>query len=265
MVIKKIDFVQRLFFLKRNLNRRNKNLTAIVFAVTIFLTSCGIPKDVIRKIQSGKKEMIELPIDYAILFPKLTFEQWDQDYNSYNRFLTKDIMRTQMGLSYEVDGVQIWWCIPSAKTHVQLDTATMINDNKAVIGGWRIACDRKISYTDSAVYADKQIYRDYKVFADEKDDDVFLAITDTKFKLYSKQNGKKHFKSMTSKNYSIESGRFLMLYENSKTAAAISFIGIDKEERLIINSYAVQERKKKNVYITYEAVMSQLIFKRAAY
>ena len=82
--------------------------------------------------------MVNLPVDYCNLFPTLTFEQWDKDYNSFEKYLTRDILKTQMGLSYNNNGVQTWWCVPSARTHVQLDTNTMISDKNEIIGEWRI-------------------------------------------------------------------------------------------------------------------------------
>lgn len=234
----------------------------IFIGTIILLTSCGLPKEVLQVVDSRPKEMVELPIDYCNLFPTTTFEQWDKDYNSFDRYLTRDIMQTQMGLSYTINGVHIWWCVPSARTHVQLDTTTMIADNNAVVGNWRITCNRTITYEDSAVYADKKFYRTSKVVKDLKDDDVFLSMTADKFKLYAKEKGKNNFKKIAIKNYHIESKRYLMLYGLSKASAAISFVGLDKEGRLIINTYYVQERKVKGVYIVYQATMTQMIFKK---
>lgn len=236
--------------------------TVLITAVILTTVSCGVPKETMQHILTNKKETVDLPVDYANLFPTLTFEQWDKDYNSYERFLTNDIMRTQMGLSYELNGVHIWWCMPSARTHVQLDTATMINDDKAVIGEWSIVSNRRISYTDSAVYADRKIFRNSEIMMDDKETDIYLTLTDEKFNLYAKEKDKSDFKKVASKNYDIESKRYLMLYGLSRAGAAISFIGLDKEGRLIINSYWVQERKIKDTYITYQAVMTQMVFKR---
>ena len=240
-----------------------KNLPTIVVVVAILVTACGLPKEVMQKIQGGKKELIDLPLDYALLFPAPTFEQWDKDYNYYERYLTQDILRTQAGLSFNNHGVQTWWCMPSARTHVQLDTSTMIRDHKAIIGNWRIVCNRRISFVDSVVFADHKIYRDAILIHNETDADAFLSITDTKYSLYTADKAGDKFRRVTNKNYSIESKRFLLLYGASKAAAAVSFIGIDKEGRLINNTYMVQERKVKGSYITYEAVMVQLIYKRA--
>ncbi|MFM2226548.1 MAG: hypothetical protein RJA07_2750 [Bacteroidota bacterium] len=240
----------------------NKYLTLLLLTIALLTISCGVPKETLQHIQTSKKETVDFPVDYANLFPTLTFEQWDNDYNYYERYLTQDIMQTQMGLSYENNGVHTWWCMPSARTHVQLDTATMINDSKAVIGEWRSVCNRRILYSDSVVYADKKIYRNSKLVHNETDADAFLSITDTKFNLYGADKAGAKFKRIVSKKYELQSKRFLMLYNLSKASAAISFVGIDKEGHLIINSYSVQERKRKGIYITYEAVMIQMIYKR---
>ena len=242
---------------------RLKSINFIIGALTL-LTSCGIPKELLKVVDSRPKEMIELPLDYCNLFPTMDFEQWDNDYETFDRYLTRDIMKTQIGLSYTNNGVHTWWCIPSARTHVQLDTATMITDNNAVIGTWRIVCNRTITYEDSAVYADKKIYRTSKVVHDLKEDDIILSMTANKFNLYAKQKDKSKFKKFVIKNYHIESKRYLMLYGLSKAGAAISFIGLDKEGRLIINIYNVEERKVNGVYIVYQATMSQMVFKKMA-
>lgn len=234
----------------------------IFIGTALLLTSCGLPKEILQVVDSRPKEMVELPIDYCNLFPTTTFEQWDKDYKTFDRYLTQDIMQTQMGLSYTINGVHIWWCVPSARTHVQLDTTTMITDNNSIIGNWRIACNRTITYEDSAVYADNKFYRTSKVVNDLKDDDVFLSMTADKFKLYAKQKGNSNFKKIAIRNCHIENKRYLMLYGLLKAGAAISFVGLDKEGRLIINSYYVQERKVKGVYIVYQATMSQMIFKK---
>ena len=234
----------------------------IFIGTAILLTSCGLPKEVLHVVDSRPKEMVELPTGYCNLFPTTSFEQWDNDYNSFDRYLTSDIMQTQMGLSYTINGVHIWRCVPSARTHVQLDTTTMITDNNEVVGNWRIACNRTITYEDSVVYADKKFYRTSKVVKDVKDDDVFLSMTADKFKLYAKEKGNSSFKKIAIKNYHIESKRYLMLYGLSKARAAIAFVGLDKEGRLIINSYYVQERKVKDVYVVYQATMTQMVFKK---
>jgi len=53
-----------------------------------------------------------------------------------------------------------------------------------------------------------------------------------------------------------------MTYGLLKASGAISQIGIDKEGHLIIHSYSVQERKIKGLYITYQSIVTQTIFKR---
>jgi hypothetical protein len=214
------------------------------------------------RIDSKPKEMIDFPIDYCISQPKLDFSQWDVDYNQYNKFLTKEIMQTQLGMTFNNNGVQIWTCFPSARTHTQLDTITIIQDSKEIIGDWRIICNRKVSFTDSAVYATNKIFRNEKVIYNEKNADVFIVFSESKLKMYGTEKEENKYKIGGSKNYSIINGRYLMTYGMSKASGAMSQIGIDKDGHLIMNYYWVQERKIKNQYITYESVVTQAIFKR---
>jgi len=234
----------------------------IIMTTIMLLTTCGLPKQTLQLIDSRPKEMVELPIEYCNLLPTPTFEKWDKEYESFEKYLTKNILRTQAGLSFTNNGVRIWWCNPSARTHVQIDTSTMINDSKLVIGNWRIVCNRAIVYEDSASYTDKKIYRNAKTIFNDKGDDLFLSITADKFKLYLKKNGNNNFKSIGNKKYHIESKRYLMLYKYTLADAGISFVGIDKEGRLIVNQFNVLERRAPDKYAVYRATMRQFVFKR---
>jgi len=231
--------------------------------LVIILNSCELQKETVNKLDSQPKEFVDLPLDYCCIFPdSSSFEQWDKDYNYFEKYLTKDILNTQAGISYNYNGVQTWWCIPSARTHVQLDTLTMILNKIKVQGDWRAVSNRSITFEDSASYIENRIYRSTKLNYNNKEDDVYLYMTSDKFKLYAKTNGKEKFKIVVNKNYNIESNRYLMLFGISKLASAISFIGLDKENRLILNSYYVEERKVKGKYMVYQATMTQLIFRK---
>ena len=235
----------------------------VIFITIIILTSCSLPKEVVTRIEKVPKENVELSVDYCNIYPSLEWKQWDNDYEYFDKYLTSDIMRTQMGLSYTKDDVHTWFCMPAARTHVQLDTATMINNKNEIIGEWRKISNRIITYKDSAVYSNEQFYRTANVNFENLDDDVYLNISDEKFKMYVKTKGSDKFKKQISQNYDIESKRYLMLYKLSKINSAVLFIGLDKaNDRLIINSHLVQERKVKNVYIVYQSTMTQIVYKR---
>lgn len=235
------------------------NFTVLIFAITII--SCGVSKETMKKIENSKKEMKNFPIDYCNLFPSQSFENWDKDFELYNKFLSNEIMRTQMGLSFMENGIQKWWCPNAARPHIQLDTLTKISDIKKIFGDWRITCNRQVIYTDSAVYAEKKIYRDSKIIYDEKGADLYLEISADKFNIYGNDSLNGKYKKMK-KNYEVINGRFLLLYGLSKASSNISFIGIDKDGQMIINSNTVRERKIKGTYITYEAIMTQFILNK---
>jgi hypothetical protein len=235
----------------------------LIFTTGFLLTSCGLNKEVVKRLNESPIEYADFPIDYCNLFPDSTnFKKWDEDYNFYEKYLTNDILKTQVGLSYFRNDVNIWWCFPSARTHVQLDTATMISDKNLIVGGWRMISNRRITYKDSVCLEENKIYRTSKLDFNNKEDDLFLLITADKFKLYAKCAGKEKYKRYGNRNYDIENKRYLMLYGASKAGAAISFIGLDKEGRLIVNSYFVEERIRKGVYAVYQATMTQLIYKK---
>ena len=231
--------------------------------LAMILNSCGLQKEVVYRLEKQPKEFVDLPLDYCNLFPDTSsFKNWDNSYNLYEKYLTQEILRTQMGSSSNINGVQIWWCMPSARTHIQLDTSTMISDNKSILGEWRMIANRGITYEDSVCYSENRIYRTSRLNFDNKEDDVYLLLTDDKFKLYAKTKGKDNYQLKGNRNYEIQSKRYLLLWGLSKASAAISFIGLDKEGRLIHNTYFVQERKIKGVYIVYQATMTQVIYKR---
>jgi len=229
----------------------------------IFLfTGCGVPKEIIEIVAKDKNQMVDLPADYYLLQPRLEFAYWDKDYNSFNRFLTKDIMRTQMWMGFEKDGVEIAFCPNSAKTHVQLDTVSIILNQETLIGNWRAISNRRTIFIDSAVYADKKIYRNQETVYDEKEADVLLVLTDRKLSMYGTEKGERKYKKLPSRSYSLQNGRFLLGYKFGKAGGGVSFIGIDKEGRLILNWQSVEERKKIGSYITYQATVTQMIFKK---
>ena len=249
------------------IDKMTKQFLTIIYIsiVVLFVTSCSIPKETLIRVENNEKKTIDFPIEYCNNLPTPTFEKWDKDYDKYNKYLTKNIMRTQLGLSYTIDSVRIWWCMPAVRTHVQLDTTTMIDDTQKLLGEWRAVCNRRITYEDSCSYADSKIYRTSKIDQVNSEDDAVLLITDSKFKLFHKEKGSAKYKSLI-RNYHLESNRYLMLYKSSLAGSAVSFTGIDKDGRLILNSYYVQERKKENKkerkYIVYQATMTQLIFEK---
>ena len=132
------------------------NISIFSIGLVIILNSCGLQKETVSRLDRLPKEFIILPLDYCNLYPDTTsIEQWETDYNYYEKFLTRDILKNQMGQSYNKNGVQTWWCAPSARTYIQLDTNTMILNKEKVIGEWKVVSNRKITYEDSISYGDK--------------------------------------------------------------------------------------------------------------
>lgn len=238
----------------------NPNQLFFFLIALSIISGCSAPNEAINQIIKQPKSVIELPLDYCSILPTPSFEQWDKDYNYYNKFLNAEILQTQMGISYNNNGVHTWFCVPSARTHVQLDTNTMIRNSDKIKGQWRLVCNRKVIFEDSADYATEKIYRNSKIAFEDKQDDMFVLISDNKFKAYLKKEGKEKFRRIINKNYVIENNRFLLLYGAFKASAAVNFIGLDKNNRLIINNHFVEERRVKGKYIVYHAGVTQMYF-----
>jgi len=216
----------------------------------------------IEKLAVSPKKNIDLPLGYAILLPTPDTEKWDDDYHAYDHFVTPVVQKTQMGMSYENKGVHVWWCMPSARPHAEMDTSMRITDPTQLIGTWRAISNRRIKFQDSAMLNRNEIFRNNTIEKQENGDDVFLQIDDKQFRLYAKADGKKNFKREASVRYVLESGRYLLLYKLAKAGAAVSQVGIDKEGRLVMHAAIVEERKLPGNYIVYQAIISQSVYER---
>lgn len=234
----------------------------LLFATLALLFACSMPKELRTQVNNNQRQTTDLPLEYANCFPATTLEQWDKDYELYHRFLTPEITRTQQGLSFTYNGVQTWRCGPSALTHVQLDTSTRIADTSLIKGNWRITCNRRILFKDSFVYATAKFYRTAELVNNPQEEDLVLTLTDRKLALYGRTEKQPEFKRILLKNYHITSQRYLLLYGQSRANAAVSFIGMDKAGRLILNNHVVEERKKQGEYMVYQTYMTQLIFNK---
>lgn len=190
---------------------------------------------------------------YATALPTPTPQQWEQDYNRYNRFLTPEIKRTQMGLSFVgADGIRTWQCRPSASPHAQLDTMMRVQDATRLVGSWRSVVNRFVTHIDSFSVKDQKFYRSAVIH--DQPTTIALQITDQKFMLNA-DTPKQHL----NRKYALINQRYLLLYGASKAGGAISQVGIDAEGRLIIHNCAVTERQIQGRYLTYQTIIWQSI------
>ena len=210
-----------------------------------------------------KDTTINFPLDYKISRPRLEYPNWDRDFDTYYRFLTPALRKTQASMSYTQNDV-ITTVIPnSIIPHTQLDSTTIFDDSKKIIGTWRMIKFRSIRYNDSVYIPAKTYYRLSDTLLDDKSkDDAFAVITDNNFKLFVKEYGKTDFKKMMSAKYKIENKRFIMMYKLVQASAGISQIGLDEKGYLIMNYPKVIEHVKKGEYFSYYAVIEQYIFEK---
>ena len=216
-----------------------------------------------QQISQTEKKKIDFPLDYKIARPRLQFPHWDDDFDTYYKFLTPTIRKTQASLSSNNNGVISTFTPNSIIPHAQLDTLTTVQDPQKLAGTWRMLKFRSISFNDSVYVPTKMYYRLPDSLLDDKsNDEAFATITDNNIKLYVKESGKTEFKKMMSAKYKIENRRFLLMYKLAKSGGGVSQFGIDENGYLILNYPRVIENIKKGEYISYYAIIEQYIFEK---
>lgn len=228
-----------------------------------FSAGCYAQEKELEQLSSTEKTSAHFPLDYKILKPRLQVPLWDDDYDTYYHFLTPTLRKTQAALSNTDNGVTTTFTPNSVMPLAQLDTATIIKDEKALIGTWRMISFRSIRFNDSVDLATKTYYRLPDSLLDDKSrDEVFAIFTENNLKLYVRENGKTGFKKELSSKYTIENKRFLLLYKFFKSGAGVSQFGTDENGYLLLNYPKVIEQVKKGVYFSYYAIIEQYIFQK---
>ena len=200
------------------------------------------------------------PLNYVTALPRLVFGEWEDDYAKYAHFLTPEINRTQLGVSFAANGVTTWHCAPSASPHAQLDTLTRVLDSKQLEGRWESIICRAVVHRDSAVLKEKKFYRTAKLLP--KNETLFVTLAEGRIEIVGRHGISSTLDKVGRKKYTVINGRYLMAYGLSKAGGAIFQVGLDKSGHLILHSCAVTERQIKGQYLTYETVLMQNIFKR---
>ena len=239
----------------------NKKFLISILALIIY--SCSLPKETQVRLSRAQRDTLSIfPLDYCLTLPELNKDSWNDNYTYFDKFKTNVINRTQIGITFTHEGIKHYFCYPSANPYTQMATSTMIKDDKAVVGEWRIINSRTITFEDSTSNNDDKIYRTIKEIKNDKDNDFYLLMTGKRMKFYNKSKENHKFKHIFSKNYCIVSKRYLMVYGLSKAGAAINFIGLDSDGRLILDTFFQEERTLKDKYIVFHATMIQYIFEK---
>lgn len=209
------------------------------------------------------KQNKEFPLHYKIIQPRMSMEDWDNDFGYFYRYCTKQLMATQMNMTFvDENGVENMTNFNSLMPHAQLDTMTMIHDEAKLQGVWRVVSHRSIRMMDSFNRQDGKFFRADTLLEKNTTNDAFIIFDNSSCKLYVKKEGGAKFKKKYGRAYSLVSNRYLMMHNKLKTTAGVSQVGIDKDGYLIINVPAVQEHVKKDEYNTYFAIIEQMIFER---
>ncbi len=208
----------------------------------------------VRVVAQMAADTVQFPATYATALPRPVYPEWEEDYGRYEHFITKEIARTQQGLSYVHEGVHRWWVPNSARPHAQLDTATRILDPTQLVGAWRSILTRVVIHCDSGIVKTRQCYRSAQIIPANVQAEMVFA--DGKVSFITRDLTTAKTQKTGRKKYALINGRFLLI------KGAVSQIGIDAKGRLVVHTSAVVERKIPGQYITYEAQVTQAVFVR---
>jgi hypothetical protein len=214
---------------------------------------------VLPAVHASTADTTRFPLTYCTALPSINPAlQWEKDYDRYQRLLTPEIKKTQMGFDFVApNGVTTWWCANSASPHAQLDTATRIADPQRLVGEWRGVANRLITHIDSFSIADQKFYRSAIAQDTPGPFTVRFTASQLEMKPASLRRNRGH------KNYVLINQRYLLLYGMAKSSGTVSLVGLDPAGRLVFHTSTVVERKVRGQYLTYQTVTRQLICERA--
>lgn len=231
------------------------------FLIIGLIGACSAPKELIVKAQKSKIIQDCKEADYLTIFPELSFENWLNDFNNLISDLPVEVKRNQIGMSSTNENIQEFWCFPSARPFVHLDTITKLKNAKNIIGVWKIICNRTIEFKDSVSYSDSVFYRTSKELK-TLEDEVLVQFTETHIKFYVRKKNSNSYLKKFSRQYKILNGRYLLIYNNLKTTSGTAFVGVNNEGELIWNQYSVNMYTKRDVFKRWTTILNQMIFKR---
>lgn len=210
--------------------------------------------------QTLSADTVTFPVGYCTALPRPVFEHWDNDFGRYERWLTPEIRKTQVGMSFQHEGVQTWFCTPSANPHAQLDTATAIRNAAQLQGNWRAVAVRRVMHIDSVSFAEKRIYRSATMRPSNSP--YTLLFADQKLQLTELGPGSGKARKTRNAKFALVNQRYLLAYGLFKAGGAVSQVGLDASGRLVLHSCAVTERKIPGRYQVYQTIISQTILER---
>lgn len=239
------------------------NVCRYISACLLLLASAFAHAQTVRdvaKLANTPRKYTDLPPDeYELFADQGAQEAFD---NTFRKMMPPDVAKQLKEVPGEKDGILTLYCTQCPMPYAQLDTNTQIKFKRNLLGYWRAVNMRKVLYSDSASYPGGEFYRDASVLNEEAEDDMILSIDEKAFRGYYKEQGTDKYRIIIDSKYELQGKRYLLLYKNLKRAAEVSLVGIDKEGRLIINSYTAIQKRIPNKYIVHQTIVEQLVLEK---
>jgi len=241
-----------------------KRYIKILLPGILIFYSCSAPIDAFN-LFSGLERIPQAENDTTSLeLPPLTFDEYSLALMNIMDRLPGVVKQNQAGFSYLGDGgVEHHICMPSATPHVVLSRALSIDDSTKVLGEWYRVAGGSFEVSDSLNFTDSTVTRNFSQMV-PNEDDLVLVVDESKMQMFARSNHGESFQRVVNRKYSIINGHYLLLYRwgSPGPSAGTSFIGLDPEGKLYMDTYRVEVLLKPYEYQVNKAFVIRSVYRR---
>ena len=233
-------------------------------SLSVFVAGCSLhpPVSIIQKILETKIEYTDSLLTEHLIGPDLNINTWGNSYDEMHRSVPTEVKKTQMGLSFVDNGVENYFCRPSAFPHFYLDTLLSIsNYSQDIFGNWSLIKYGSVQVSDSISISDSTINRNIEIL-DVVPDNALLQVFPNRYILFAKSPSEQKYKKVNSSSYYLLNGRYFMVYRFFKSGAATNFVGIDENGLLFWDNYGVNDSMKYGEYVIRRVTIFRMVFEK---
>ncbi len=202
----------------------------------------------IKKIFSTPGRSVDFPLHYDLFIPSYTILHWPKDSKStidFNGPTVRD------GLNSQTFG---------DNQRIKLDTSTTILNPKNLTGTWRSISIRYIEISDSISFLSHQAFRHDSILATLDNVEYIMMFKDNKLCVYSKSIRKAKYRKSVY-DFQLVDGHILN-FSKSRIFGGTQFIGIDKDDIMIMQGTEVISRYEDGKYRVVITRIGQMFFER---
>ncbi len=232
----------------KSVSQMKQNKLFIILILCNFMQINGQDTIKIKELFKIPRRSVTLPIQYDLSFPSNEFllETLNSRNNiGYNNIYQSDRMRYQYSFDNQV---------------IRLDSSTIIQNPKNLMGTWRSISIRYIEIRDSISTISNQIFRHDSILGISENMEYIMMFNDNKFYEFKKK-GKKTKYHTNIYDFQLVDGRILN-FSDSKIFKSTQFIGIDKNDVMIMQYIEVYFKFEEGLYKIVNTRIGQMFFER---